>query len=363
MVGRTCPVSADIVDQGIFPSSITRIPLRLGSRRASVVSRHSGSYARPSGSFFRSSSSHVDLLNSPSSGVFAVDSEDERPSAPPPHMSHSFQSSGYIPQPKRKESRRRSRAQSSQAGGYFGYRPEHPVSGDDERADDDAVSPLASPLRPATALGKIASYIGFARPEADEEQGHKRSRSRSRSERGSASSHESDRRSATPTTSGESWGYGDEDDGYSEHEREEGYSSSLADDTSLPPQSRPQSPHLPLIPNNSDGIFGDPARGHDVIEAKDFVSLAVPSRQTILLPDEDLSIRFTGYRTDPFWNTLWWVGCILTFGVLALFGRWVPSVWVRFCGKEIAFEDGREGSWLVVEVGSPRAMRSRPHAA
>jgi cation-transporting ATPase 13A3/4/5 len=85
-------------------------------------------------------------------------------------------------------------------------------------------------------------------------------------------------------------------------------------------------------------------------EPKDFASTTVPSRQTILLPDEDLSIRFTCYRTDPFRNLLWWLGCIFTFGILGLVGRWVPRTWVRFCGKETAFDEAKEGSWLVVEV-------------
>ena len=305
-------------------------------------------------SYARASTSHVDLESPSSGGVFAADSEDEETGYRRSIQRYSQSpQAGLIQPPKRKESRRRSRAQSSQAGGYFGYRPDHPTSGGDEREDDPGgSSPVASPNLPATALGKLASYIGFSRPEQDVETGLARrtSGSRSRSARGSTSSHESDRRSPSPTTSEESWGYGDEDDDPG-RELEEGYSSSLADDTSLPPQSRPQSPHLPLIPNNSDGIFGDPTgRGSDLIERKDFVSLAVPSRQTITLPDEDLSIRFTGYRTDTLRNTLWWAGCIGTGGALGLFGRWVPSVWVRFCGKEIAFEDAREGSWLMVEV-------------
>ncbi|EIW73562.1 hypothetical protein TREMEDRAFT_67419 [Tremella mesenterica DSM 1558] len=85
-------------------------------------------------------------------------------------------------------------------------------------------------------------------------------------------------------------------------------------------------------------------------EAKDFASVAVPSRQTVLLPDEDLSIRFTGYRTDPLRSAIWWAGCFFTFGGLGLLGRWIPSIWVGFCGKETAFDEAREGSWLMVET-------------
>lgn len=171
--------------------------------------------------------------------------------------------------------------------------------------------------------------------------------------------------SPTPTDSGsENWGYtshGDEDDAdtYSNvSERTDGnsYSSSLADDTSLPPQSRPTSPTIPLLP--SDGIFGDPvSHAHHDEPILDFAPCTSSSRQTIILPDEDLTIRFTCYSSDPFRNALWWVACVLSFGILGLVGRWIPSVWVRWSGKETAFTDAKAGSWLVVEVsGQPHSI-------
>jgi cation-transporting ATPase 13A3/4/5 len=335
-------------DQGIYPSSITRTPLRPGSRRASIVSmsRRSGSFGpRASTSIARPSASQLDLnagLQSPSSGVFYVDSEDEQPGT--------SRHGPYSPAARRRESKRRSRADSrAQQQGYFGYRPEHESPAG---SPDSLISPIAtSPHRHSTAFGRIASYIGFSRD--DEEGRHSRrpsfSRERSRdrsyaSSRGAESSSE---------TSEEDWGYNDDDSDASSSHRasgEEGYTSSLADDTSLPPNSRPGSPHLPLIPTSSDAVFGERARDLDD-EPKDFASTSIPSRQTILLPDEDLSIRFTGYRTDPLRNLLWWIGCIITLGGLGLIGRWVPSTWVKFVGKETAFEDAKEGSWLVVEVG------------
>ena len=364
--GRWSTTDCTTVDQGMFPSSVTRTQLLPGSRRASIASRRSGSWGpRPSGTFARASSSQADAndLHSPSSGVFLVDSDDD---APGPSVRHAHRNSetlqaGQMPYPRRRESRRKSRATSpAQSMGYVGYKPDHSLGHDTRDNPDDATFPFsssaASPTRPSTTLGKIASYIGFNRQEADEAAGlvgHRPSISRSRSRDGSfASSRGSGGpRSPSVSTSEESWGYGDEDDDYSdEPDDEEGYNSSIADDTSLPPQSRPPSPHIPLIPNSTDAVFGgEPSRGPDD-EPKDFASDAVPSRQTILLPDEDLSIRFTGYRTDPFRNTLWWAGCICTFGGLGLLGRWVPSTWVNFCGKETAFDEATEGSWLVVEV-------------
>jgi cation-transporting ATPase 13A3/4/5 len=155
----------------------------------------------------------------------------------------------------------------------------------------------------------------------------------------------------------ERWGYTsneDDADTYSQvsdrASGEAGYTSSLADDTSLPPQSRPSSPPIPLLPG--DGIFGDPAHQHQVgqIPLQQFPESTKPSEQTILLPDEDLTIRFTSYRTDVIRNALWWVGCVLTLGGLGLVGRWMPKVWIKWCGKETEFEKSERGSWLVVEV-------------
>lgn len=252
----------------------------------------------------------------------------------------------------RRESKRRGRGRAGSSAvrdDYFGSRANGEAS---------ASSPLISPTSPVkhpTTLGRLASYMGFGHGDGDEEAGGRgRARSRSRSSRPSFTTSARSRSRSPSRASSEGWGYRESDvDTYSEvsdrASGEEGYTSSLADDTSLPPQSRPGSPTLPLVPVSGDGIFGDSGRGGE-FEPKDFPSIAVPSRQTILLPDEDLSIRFIGYRTDPLRNVLWWIGCFLSLGVLGLVGRWVPSVWVKFCGREVAFDEAKEGSWLVVEV-------------
>ncbi|WVR06383.1 hypothetical protein IAU60_003414 [Kwoniella sp. DSM 27419] len=359
MVGSWTSWAGGERDNGITPSSVTRTHMP-GSRRASIASRNSFTIGRPSGSFRRQNSSQVELVTSPSSpGVFAADSEDEGDYGGSSRVSRSQH-------PGRRDSRRHSRAYSNAperqgSGGYFGHRPEsYAQSPTADVRDYEPSSPMMSPAKPSTALGRIASYIGLSRNEAeDEEAGHRyrhsRTYSQSRSRRGSdASDRESYRRSRSPSTSEEDDWYGNEDDDSYASEREdgeEGYTSSLADDTSLPPQSRPTSPNMPLVPSATDGIFGEPgSRPFDSTEPKDFVSLAVPSRQTVVLPDEDLSIRFTCYRTDPFRNALWWLGCIITFGGLGLLGRWLPRIWVKFLGKETAFDEAKEGSWLVVET-------------
>jgi cation-transporting ATPase 13A2 len=213
---------------------------------------------------------------------------------------------------------------------------------------------------PSTTLGRLASFFGASKHRDGDDEN--RSRSRRTSMASSRRSGAARSSSPIPTDSGsENWGYtshGDEDDAdtysqVSDRSNEASYTSSLADDTSLPPQSRPSSPTIPLLP--SDGIFGDPvSHAHLDEPILDFPECASSSRQTIILPDEDLSIRFTCYSSDPFRNALWWIACVLSFGVLGLVGRWIPSVWVRWSGKETAFSDAKAGSWLVVEVISTR---------
>ncbi|KAJ9112557.1 hypothetical protein QFC19_000574 [Naganishia cerealis] len=130
---------------------------------------------------------------------------------------------------------------------------------------------------------------------------------------------------------------------------EESYSSSLADDTSLPPNSRPSSPPIPLLP--SDGIFGDAhPEQQNLLASEQYAGPDTTYRQTIVLPDEDLKIRFTGHVTDTFRSVLWFFGCVFSFGILGLVGRWVPTVWIRWVGKPTDFDKSKEGAWAVVET-------------
>jgi hypothetical protein len=75
------------------------------------------------------------------------------------------------------------------------------------------------------------------------------------------------------------------------------------------------------------------------------------SKQVITLPDEDLSILFVGYATVVWKEVIWWIGCILTAGILGLIGRWVPRIWVRWVGREKDFTDEEQTNrWVLVEV-------------
>ena len=226
--------------------------------------------------------------------------------------------------------------------------------------DVDEIAPPSPGLLP-----RIASALGFHQhkdEDADEEAGGARRRSSrgshyARSRRTSGSSYRrsaSSARSRTSIESEENWGYSsNERDTYSEmsggdrDDDDQSFRSSLADDTSLPPQSRPSSP-IPLLP--SDGIFGDPSAPNDQSSIQLFTDISSSSKQTISLPDEDLSIRFTGYVTAKLKSVIWATGCVVTLGGLGLVGRWVPAIWVGWCGKETDFERSGKDGWLVVET-------------
>ncbi|BEI83020.1 hypothetical protein CcaverHIS002_0308880 [Cutaneotrichosporon cavernicola] len=331
--GDSISGSLSQMDGGITPSSVTRTKWYGpgGSRRSSMAS-----YRSSSGLWRQRSSTSMnrfrDVPQSPAaSGVFIADSEDEGEYVGGTRFGRARRASSQI--------RQQRRARDSSVD-YYSNRDYTPRDDYGRREDAEDASPPASP----SMLQRVTSYLG-GRRRGDEESGFINRRESVDSVGSNVSIRSRSMRSPSPVSSLDSWGYGGEDD----DELNEGYTSSLADDTSLPPQSPPGSPRLPLVPVLGDDIFGQSTMQFDE-EPKEFDESTVPSRQTILLPDEDLSIRFTCYRTDAFRNVIWWIGCICTLGALGLVGRWIPRMWVRFTGRETAFEDTREGAWLVVET-------------
>jgi cation-transporting ATPase 13A2 len=149
----------------------------------------------------------------------------------------------------------------------------------------------------------------------------------------------------------ERWGYssGEEDDEeVSVHASDDTRSQSEADSGSYP--TSPNSISLPLI--SADPIFGAEAR-IDIdlpLDTLDPPPPGPPSRQTIYIPDEDCNIRFVGYETIVWRQYLWRFGCILTCGILGLFGHWFPQLWIQWVTQEKAFIDAKHG-FVVVEVG------------
>jgi len=116
--------------------------------------------------------------------------------------------------------------------------------------------------------------------------------------------------------------------------------------------SYPPTPtNLPLLVN--DPIFGGETR---IDMGTEFEPLnppppGPPSRQTLYVSDEDVNIRFVGYEVIRLRQALWRVGCILSFGILALIGHWFPKFWLQWVAEEKAFMLIKRG-FVVVEVCS-----------
>jgi cation-transporting ATPase 13A3/4/5 len=107
--------------------------------------------------------------------------------------------------------------------------------------------------------------------------------------------------------------------------------------------------HLPML--DFDPVFGGESR----IDMEMSFTLTEPppegppSRQTIYIADEDSTIRFVGYEAIPWRSLCWNIACVLTVGILALFGHWFPRLWLRWVAQEKAFINSKKG-FIVVEV-------------
>lgn len=97
---------------------------------------------------------------------------------------------------------------------------------------------------------------------------------------------------------------------------------------------------------DDDGV-NDPLLGQDAERGGDGgdLELGVPvkvdvadSRQTIYIPDEDLTILFIGWGESAIKASLWYIGCFLSLGILWLLGRWIPDWYLRGRGRETSLE-------------------------
>lgn len=161
--------------------------------------------------------------------------------------------------------------------------------------------------------------------------------------------------SVPPSSDDENWGYSSNDEEGSETSDRGSFRSENND--LVPPSSRPHSPTspsiMPLLP--ADHVFHNdrPIDSDDLdMTGSPFPSTAgSKSKQVITLPDEDLSILFVGYATIIWREVVWWIGCVLSAGILGLIGRWVPRIWVRWVGREKDFSDEEQSNrWILVEV-------------
>lgn len=249
--------------------------------------------------------------------------------------------------------------------------------GEDSDDDEDEEG-----RRKGGVFGGIAAALGFGSSRvADEEDdpsgqyGRSFSSQRSRPSlrhRSSSRSHRSARSEALSDgdLSDDNWGYSsNEDDSDSARSVTSSQGSIRSENNDLIPLHRsnrhpesPSEPTIPLLPQ--DPVFSSSsAHHHEVDSARnasqtgetfafpEIASAHVGSRQIISLPDEDLSILFTGYETVRWKEFVWWIGVVLSAGILGLVGRWVPGLWVRWVGKETNFAEETKGQrWLLVEV-------------
>ena len=146
----------------------------------------------------------------------------------------------------------------------------------------------------------------------------------------------------------ERWGYssGEDDEG----SEQDSIEAEITRDGGSDLNSYPPTPtNLPLLVN--DPIFGGETRIDMGVEFEplDPPPPGPPSRQTLYVSDEDVNIRFVGYEVIRVRRVLWRVGCILSFGLLALLGHWFPRLWLWWVAQEKAFMLIEQG-FVVAEV-------------
>jgi cation-transporting ATPase 13A3/4/5 len=242
------------------------------------------------------------------------------------------------------------------------------VGADEEDVEDELSNSQSRRTRRSTVLPPRTSVLEnlahlFSRNTVDESSHRqppllRRSSSSSRFSRWSRHSDAgSDYALETDDEAEERWGYssGEEDDEESMHANDDPVSQSDVEYRSY--EASPNSTSLPLL--SADPIFGDEAR-IDIdlpLDDLDPPPPGPPSRQTIYVPDEDSTFRLVGYETIIWRQSLWRLGCILTFGILGLLGHWFPKLWLRWVAKEKAFIDINHG-FVVVEVSLPSLVPS-----
>jgi cation-transporting P-type ATPase 13A2 len=124
--------------------------------------------------------------------------------------------------------------------------------------------------------------------------------------------------------------------------------------SSYPPSPTPSS-SLPLLAG--DQFFANETRIDIEFEPLDPPPPGPPSRQTILLADEDATLRLVGYDVPRWQAWAWRLGCVLTLGILGLLGHWFPRLWLHWVAREKAFKQLSSG-FIVIEVRCMTVLRT-----
>ncbi|KAI0305581.1 P-type ATPase [Multifurca ochricompacta] len=115
--------------------------------------------------------------------------------------------------------------------------------------------------------------------------------------------------------------------------------------SSYPPSPTP-STSLPLL--SGDQLFGNETRLDIDLEPLDPPPPGPPSRQTIYLADEDVTLRFVGYDVLRCHSWAWRLACVFSLGMVGLLGHWFPRIWLRCVAREKAFKELTSG-FIVIE--------------
>ncbi|CAE6510585.1 unnamed protein product [Rhizoctonia solani] len=120
----------------------------------------------------------------------------------------------------------------------------------------------------------------------------------------------------------------------------------LGSDVSGSPLPSPTA-SLPII-TGGDPFFGDTRIDISPPPSLYDVDATLPeSRQNVYVADEDAHLRLTGYVRVGWKHIVWYALSIISLGAFALVGRWIPTMWLRFVAKEVAFPDAE---FVVVET-------------
>ncbi|GAA5923044.1 hypothetical protein JCM3775_006234 [Rhodotorula graminis] len=235
-------------------------------------------------------------------------------------------------------------------------------SGSDSEEDGERVGffeGISNALR-----GRRSSTVLNSRPDASPARsraGSIRSRKSTRS-RARTSGYESDAVSARSAESGDDddpYGpYGSDDDSLSTSSSTQSSSSSL-DESGGPRRRRNNAGVLGLPGAGASDFFGESRIefGSDSGDDDEMSELSEDedeakkggkaSHQLVYIPDEDLPLRFVGLHLSRARVVAWWVGCVLSGGILWLLGRWLPNLWRNSTGRMGEFD---RASYVVVET-------------
>ena len=130
--------------------------------------------------------------------------------------------------------------------------------------------------------------------------------------------------------------------------------SSLNSDT----RGRRSNEFIPTGTFASDPVFGDTRIPMEMSQESQLTNESnfeqgPQSRQKIYIQEEDVSLLIIGYRKSNLGNLIYALGVVLSFGILALLTRWIPSIWIKLAAIEAPFvhvDSGKQATFVIIET-------------